>query len=208
MTKDELIEFEAKVAELWEAGELPYLIHLSGGNEDQLIEIFKEVKDGDWIFSTHRNHYHALLAGVPPHRLMRLIRHGDSMFVFDHERKFLSSAILAGHCGIAAGVAWALKAEGSPNKVWCFLGDGAFEEGHFFEAILFSDAHDLPIQFVIEDNDRAVEATKAERRPITAVHLASQYPLRISKGFITTYQPTYPHAGSGSAKHIEFKPRK
>ena len=207
MTKDELIEFEAKIAELWEAGELPYLIHLSGGNEDQLIKIFEEVKDGDWIFSTHRNHYHALLAGIERSRLLRLICQGDSMFVYDRSRNFLTSAILSGHCGIAAGVAWALKAEGSPNKVWCFLGDGAQDEGHIWEAAQFVVNHDLPCVFVIEDNDRAVETSKQDRHPLMGTGRQAQLDIR-TKGRYIAYIPTYPHAGSGSAKHIEFKPRK
>ena len=81
MNKQDLIDFEKLVADHWEAGDLPYLIHLSGGNEDFLIDLFKEVKDGDWIFSTHRNHHHALLSGVPRDELLRKILAGNSMFV-------------------------------------------------------------------------------------------------------------------------------
>jgi hypothetical protein len=42
--KKDLIDFEKKVYDLFESGDLPYLIHLCGGNEDNLIEIFKEIK--------------------------------------------------------------------------------------------------------------------------------------------------------------------
>ena len=49
-TKKDLIDFEKLVADHWEAGDLPYLIHLSGGNEDFLIDLFKEVKDGGLDF--------------------------------------------------------------------------------------------------------------------------------------------------------------
>lgn len=69
MTKQELIDFESRIADLYRQGELPFLFHLSGGNEDQLIEIFKEIKEGDYVLSTHRNHYHALLHGIPPNEL-------------------------------------------------------------------------------------------------------------------------------------------
>ncbi len=54
--KQELLDFEERIKRLWEEAKIPYYIHLSGGNEDQLIEIFKEVKKGDYIFSTHRSH--------------------------------------------------------------------------------------------------------------------------------------------------------
>lgn len=200
-TRDDLIAFEARIAELWEAGELPYLLHLSGGNEQQLIEIFSRINEGDWIFSTHRNHYHALLAGIDRSRLLKLIRQGDSMFVFDRSRNFLSSAILAGTCCIAAGVAYALKTEGYKNHVWCFVGDGAEEQGHFYEAAMMVDSHDLPCTFIVEDNDRAVSMMLTERRPrgvpFNEPNCVERY----------CYEPTYPHAGNGASKRIEFKPR-
>ena len=51
MNKQELISFEQRIADRFNNGEIPYLIHLSGGNEDQLIDIFKDVNQGDYIFS-------------------------------------------------------------------------------------------------------------------------------------------------------------
>lgn len=201
VSRNELIAFEQSVADLWEAGELPFLLHLSGGNEDKLIEIFDRINDGDWIFSTHRNHFHALLAGIDRSRVMKAIRRGDSMFVFDRQRHFVSSAILAGTCCIAAGVAYALKAEGSSNRVWCFIGDGGEEQGHFYEACLMVAGHDLPCTFIVEDNDRAVDMKKQDRTPI---------PFRPRMPCVErySYTPVYPHAGNGTSKIIQFKARK
>ena len=62
-TADTLRAFEQRIVGLFAAGELPFLVHLSGGNEEQLLEIFREIKPGDWIFSGHRSHYHYMLAG-------------------------------------------------------------------------------------------------------------------------------------------------
>ena len=198
-TKQELIDFELKVAEYWENGDLPYLIHLSGGNEDFLINLFEEIKDGDWIFSTHRNHHHALLSGIPRSELLTKILNGNSMFVFDSSRHFFTSSILAGTCAIAAGVAYALKEEGSTNKVWCFLGDGAEEQGHFYESVMMVQGHDLPCTFIIEDNNRSVDSSKSERVP-------SEFKFRMPGCVIRNhYTPTYPHAGNGTKKHIVFK---
>ena len=200
MKKQDLIEFEEVVASHWEHGDLPYLIHLSGGNEDFLLEHFEEeVKDGDWIFSTHRNHHHALLSGIPRSELLTKILNGNSMFVFDSSRHFFTSSILAGTCAIAAGVAYALKEEGSTNKVWCFLGDGAEEQGHFYESVMMVQGHDLPCTFIIEDNNRSVDSSKSERVP-------SEFKFRMPGCVIRNhYTPTYPHAGNGTKKHIVFK---
>jgi len=203
MTKADLIAFEAKTAEYWEAGDLPYLIHLSGGNEDFLIELFdQKVKEGDWIFSSHRNHYHALLSGVSPQKLESAILDGNSMFVYDKERKFLTSSVLAGTCAIAVGVAWALKEELSGNHVWCFLGDGAEEEGHLYEAVMMVSGHNLPCSFVIEDNDRSVDSTLEERLP---AKVRMNWPSCVIRN---KYISTFPHAGNGTKKIIQFKPLK
>jgi len=203
MKKQDLIDFEKSVAEHWEAGDLPYLIHLSGGNEDFLIEHFEEeVKDGDWIFSTHRNHHHALLAGIPPNELMAHILSGNSMFVYSRDHHFFTSSILAGTCGIAAGVAYALKESGSENWVYCFLGDGAEEQGHFYEAVMFVEGHDLPCMFIIEDNNRSVDSSIEERMP---TKFRFEMPSCVIRN---QYTPTYPHAGNGTKKHIIFKERK
>ena len=65
MNKQQLIAFEKKIKIIYEKGKIKAPIHLSGNNETQLINIFKKVKKSDWVFSTWRNHYHALLKGIP-----------------------------------------------------------------------------------------------------------------------------------------------
>lgn len=188
MTKQELIDFESRIADLYRQGELPFLFHLSGGNEDQLIEIFKEIKEGDYVLSTHRNHYHALLHGIPPNELEEKIKNGRSMFVFDRKRNFFTSAIIGGTPAIAAGIALALKRKGSKQKVWCFVGDGIEDTGHLWEAARYVDGHDLPCTFIIEDNNRSVTTSKQERWG-RATDPIWQRCVRKYK-----YEITYPHA--------------
>lgn len=198
MRKLMLINFEKKIAERFDNGEIPYLIHLSGGNEDALIEIFKKIKKDDYVFSTHRNHYHYLLHGGNPQHLEHLIMTGCSMFVFDRGRNFYSSSIVAGSVGIAAGVAFALKRKGSNRKVWCFVGDGAEDEGHFYEAVRYVDGWQLPCMFVIEDNDRSVNASKQERWGKVSNNMWPPCVVRYS------YTPTWLHGGTGGNKWLKF----
>ena len=162
-TKKELIDFENKIGDLYMDNQLPFLFHLSGGNEDQLIEIFEDIDEGDYVISSHRNHYHALLHGIPPEIVEDRIRNGRSMFIYDRERNFFLSAIIGGTPAIAAGIAWALKRKGSKKKVWCFVGDGTEDNGHLFEAVRYVDGWDLPCTFVIENNNRSCEATNNDR---------------------------------------------
>ncbi len=198
ISKENLIKFENEIYELFENGDLPFLIHLCGGNEDQLIEIFKKIKDQDRVFSSHRTHYHYLLKGGDPNTLKNKILSGDSMFVFDKELKFFSSSVLAGTACIAAGTALAIKKSGEDAHVWCFIGDGAEDEGHFYEAVRLVQGLDLPCTFIIEDNDRSVETNKQERRGNDNF----TWPSCVIK---YTYIPTYPHASTGSGKIVKFK---
>jgi len=187
-TKEELIAFEDRIGDLYMDNQLPFLFHLSGGNEEQLIDIFKDIKEGDYVISNHRNHYHALLHGIPPEELEQKIKDGRSMFVYDRERNFFLSAIIGGTPAIAAGVAWALKRKGSDQRVWCFVGDGTEDNGHLSEAVRYVDGFDLPCTFVIESNDRSCEATNEDRWGKTA------HPEWNSPNVIRyQYTCTYPH---------------
>lgn len=190
ISKQELINFEKGIVELYKDHQLPFLFHLSGGNEDQLLDIFKDVKEGDYVISNHRNHYHALLSGIPPNEVRENILRGRSMFIFDRKRNFFTSAIIGGTPAIAAGIALALKRKGSSKKVWCFVGDGCEDSGHLFEAARYVDGFDLPCKFIVEDNNRSVEAQKNQR---WGKNVAPIFPSCVQRYH---YDITYPHARS------------
>lgn len=206
MNKQDLINFELRVKEAWERGEIKAPLHLSGGNEDALIEIFKEINPNDYVFSTHRNHYHALLHGISPGDVYNEII-GDengcckgrarSMGYISHKHNFYSSAIVGGCCAIAVGTAWALKAQNKPDiKVFCFVGDGALDGGHFWESLQYAHGWDLPITFVIEDNDRSTCTSVKDRLGTTRGEWRSTHIIHYA------YKPDYPHVGSG--KYVQF----
>ena len=146
MTPAELIAFEADIAREFDAGNIHAPVHLSGGNEQQLIDIFSEVKHTDWVCSTHRSHYHALLKGIPPAEVKRQIMAGRSMFISSPEHRFISSAIVGGMLPIACGLAYA------GERVWCFIGDMCESVGATHDAKRFCRGHGLDVIFVVEDN--------------------------------------------------------
>lgn len=153
MQAADLISFEDEVGALMAAGKIHTPTHLSGGNEEQLIKIFEHVGREDWVFSTYRNHYHALLFGVPRDEVMAQILAGRSMTPHYPGRKFFTSAIVGGTLSIAVGVALALHRIGKPERVWCFVGDMAAATGDFYEASRYAAGHQLPITFIVEDNE-------------------------------------------------------
>ena len=186
---DELLAFEDKIGDLYLENKLPFLFHLSGGNEEELISIFSDIDENDYVISNHRSHYHALLHGIPPEVLEDRILNGRSMFIYDRNRNFFCSAIIGGTPAIAAGIALALKRKGSKKKVWCFVGDGTEDNGHLFEAIRYVDGWDLPCKFIIENNDRSVETSNSERWGKSA-----DYQWNSQSVIKYKYQITYPHA--------------
>jgi len=188
-TSEELIAFENSIGDLYHDNKLPFLFHLSGGNEDQLIDIFKDIKEGDYVISNHRSHYHALLHGIPPDELKAKILDGKSMFVYDRKRNFFCSAIIGGTPAIAVGIAWALKRKKSNQRVWCFIGDGTEDSGNTYEAIRYVDGWDLPCTFVIENNNRSVESSNEDRWGN-----AAEYIWKSPSVIKYHYNITYPHA--------------
>lgn len=155
MNKEGLISFEMSISDLFLGKKIRFPVHLSGGNEDKLIEIFKEIRKEDWVFSTHRNHYHALLKGIKPEDLRNYIKLNGSMHVYF--KKFFTSGIVGGVIPIALGVAMGIKRDGGSEKVWVFVGDMAGYTGIFAECVRYAGGHDLPIKFIVEDNGLSVE---------------------------------------------------
>lgn len=152
MTEEELIAFEEEIKNIFLEGIIRAPVHLSGGNEEPLIEIFKQVRKGDWCFSTHRSHFHALLKGVPPEKVKAEILAGHSIHLNFKEYNFFTSAIVGGCLPIALGVAMAIKMKGEGRHVWCLVGDMAAETGVFHECTKYAARNNLPITFVVEDN--------------------------------------------------------
>lgn len=194
MTKEELIAFEELVANEFSAATIHGPVHLSGGNEEQLIEIFKDIKPDDWVFSSWRNHFHALLHGVPKEYVLSEIRSGRSMNLMCPEHNFFSSAIVGGIAPIAVGVAAGIKRDNMTNHVWCFIGDMAATLGIYHESQKYAMRNDLPITFVIEDNGVSCNSP-------TSLCWGENVSKEIrSKRY--TYERRYPHVGIG--KYIRF----
>jgi len=189
-SKEDLIAFEDDIISHWENGEIRGPIHLSNGNENELIEIFKKVGVTDWVFSTWRSHYHALLHGVEPQVLKQKILDGKSITIIDKDSNFYSSAIVTGILPIALGVAKSMKLKDSKNKVWCFIGDMTFETGIFYEVYKYAKNFDLPINFVVEDNEVSTNTPTAH----TWNNIQKEIPEDV---IYYKYKSKYPHYGTG-----------
>lgn len=199
MNKEELIRFEQWCVESYHNKMIRSPIHLSGGNEDILIELFKNIKQNDWLFTTYRSHYHVLLKGVDSDWLKQWILDNRSIQVMNKEHHIVSSAIVGGTLPQAIGVALGIKLQNETNKVWCFLGDMTASLGVFHEAAHYAYYNNLPIHFIIEDNgvstDTPTEQAWGGITPVISLPNITRY----------SYKRVWPHYGTGQKINFDVE---
>lgn len=190
MSPQDLIAFEEEVASRFEAKEIRGPIHLCSPEQaEPLIEIFKGIRRTDWVLSTWRSHWHALLHGVPRERVMSEILAGRSMALHFPEHRFMTSAIMGGMLPIACGIG--LLERG--GRVWCFVGDMCASTGAFKDARKYVETNRLDVSFVIEDNWLSVNTPTNDS---WGVDCAKECVQRYQ------YHRSYPHVGCGV--HVSF----
>jgi len=209
-TKEDLINFEKEVIAKFKEGNTYGPVHLSGGNEEQLLEIFKKIKPQDWVFSTHRSHYHALLKSGDREWLMNeIIVKANSSHINSKKYKIFTSAIVGGIIPIALGTALGIKRKEKKynyidtEHVWCFVGDMASEMGCFAEAIKFAYGEKLPITFIIEDNQLGCNTPTREVWKKSCCEILDDDKFNPPKIIYYKYKRYYPHYGIG--EFVTFK---
>jgi acetoin:2,6-dichlorophenolindophenol oxidoreductase subunit alpha len=154
------------------AGVLPGAVHLYIGQEAVAAGVCMQLKDTDYITSTHRGHGHFLGKGGDPKTMMAEIwgkktgickGMGGSMHVADLTKGILgANGIVGAGLAIATGAAFGAKLAGEGRVSICFFGDGAANQGVLMECLNVSSLWGLPIVFVCEHN-RFCEFTRAEQ---------------------------------------------
>jgi TPP-dependent pyruvate/acetoin dehydrogenase alpha subunit len=201
MNKQDLIDFETDIGETFNRGEIRAPIHLYAGSEDQIMRVFEKINvKKDWICCTWRNHYQALLKNIPPAVIKERIMSGKSMVMNLPEYKFICSSIVGGIPSIATGLALAAKLRGTDEHVWCWTGDMSAETGAWAEAYKYARTQDLPITFVVEDNELSVLTPTHEMWGADKWYLPAQNRVWYESKHLIYYKyknTKYPHAGAG-----------
>lgn len=123
-----------------------------------------------------------------------------------------TSSILANNLPVACGLAFAHKLRHREAVVFALTGDGAMEEGAFYETLLFARSHRLPLAVLIENNDHSLASRIAERRsPVDAGALAASLDipyLPLSGNDLTVYGQTLTRArGAAQAGPVVLEAR-
>ena len=98
------------------SGKIKAPVHLYHGNEEQIINIFKNIKKYDWVFCSWRSHYQCLLKGVPENEIKDEILAGRSISLCFSKYNIYSSAMVGGSLPIAVGTAMSLKRKNSKKR--------------------------------------------------------------------------------------------
>jgi acetoin:2,6-dichlorophenolindophenol oxidoreductase subunit alpha len=154
--------FEEEVYDLYSRGIMPGLAHLYTGMEAVAVGVCAPLSKKDNITSTHRGHGHLLAKGGNPGLMFAELLgkkegynrgKGGSMHIVDMSLGILgANGIVAGGLGIATGAALSAQLQGDGRVSVAFFGDGALNQGIFYEVANIASVWKLPVIYIMENN--------------------------------------------------------
>lgn len=177
---------EEKIIELYPTDQIQSPVHLSIGQEAVAVGVCAGLQPVDWVFINYRGHAFYLAKGGPlPEFFAELMgRSGGlskgkagSMHLADPEHGVIgASAVVASTISHAVGAALASKIKGEEGRVFVAnFGDGAMEQGVFYESLNFAALHQVPVLFLCEDNELAVHTLINERQAFNLEKLLQSF---------------------------------
>ncbi|MEK7598959.1 MAG: thiamine pyrophosphate-dependent dehydrogenase E1 component subunit alpha [Patescibacteria group bacterium] len=170
---------EEKIIELYKAGHIVAPVHLSIGQEASAVGVMSALRPSDKVVSTHRCHGHYLAKGGNLEKMLAELcgrsggcagGYGGTMHLTDDESGFVVAAPIVGaSIAFAVGIAFAAKLKCEDKIAVAFFGDGAVEEGIFWESVNFASVHRLPVLFVCENNLYATHSPILKRQPSVSI---------------------------------------
>ncbi len=166
--KDMLLirRFEEKAGQLYGMGLIGGFCHLYIGQEAVVVGLEAAAEDGDKRITSYRDHGHMLAAGMDPNGVMAELTgrrggyskgKGGSMHMFSKEKHFYGGhGIVGAQVPLGAGLAFADKYLDNGCVTFAYFGDGAANQGQIYETFNMAALWDLPLIFVIENNQYAM----------------------------------------------------
>jgi pyruvate dehydrogenase E1 component alpha subunit len=164
--------FEESTLELKTEGLMPGLVHLSIGQEGEIVGACMALTRRDYMLGNHRSHGHPIGKGAAPGPLMAELLgrrdgvnrgKGGSMHLADFSVGSLGeSSIVGSGIPVAAGAALAARLRGEDRVCLCFFGDGASNEGSFHEGLNLAAIWNLPVVYLCENNGYGMTTSARE----------------------------------------------
>lgn len=159
--------FEEKAGQLYGMGLIGGFCHLGIGQEAVSVGIEAASQPGDRRITSYRNHALMLACGMDPNRIMAELTgratgysggKGGSMHMFSPQHGFYGGhGIVGSQVPIGAGLAFADRYKGNKAVTFTYLGDGAADQGQVYESFNLAARWDLPVVFVIENNQHSAD---------------------------------------------------
>jgi pyruvate dehydrogenase E1 component alpha subunit len=166
---------EEAIADRYSEWKMRCPTHLCIGQEAVATGVCAALRSSDFAVSGHRAHGHYLAKGGSLERMLAEIYgkatgccagKGGSMHLVDLEAGFMgSTAIVGGTIPVGVGLALSISLQAGDDVSVVFLGDGAVEEGVFYESANFAALKKLPVLFVCENNHYSVYSPLDVRQP-------------------------------------------
>lgn len=166
---------EEEIAKRYSDQQMRCPTHLSIGQEAVAVGVSANLTREDKVYSSHRAHAHYLAKGGSLPALIAELYgkatgctggRGGSMHLSDLSAGFVAStAIVANSIPLAVGNALHQQVQKKNEVSVAYFGDGAVEEGAFYEAANFAVVRKLPILFVCENNRYSVYSNLSPRQP-------------------------------------------
>ncbi len=163
--------FEEKAGQLYGMGLIGGFCHLYIGQEAVVVGLEACTKEGDKRITSYRDHGHMLACGMEANGVMAELTgriggyskgKGGSMHMFSKEKHFYGGhGIVGAQVPLGAGLAFADKYNGTDNVSFAYFGDGAANQGQVYETYNMAQLWDLPVIFVIENNQYAMGTSVA-----------------------------------------------
>jgi pyruvate dehydrogenase E1 component alpha subunit len=163
--------FEEKAGQLYGMGLIGGFCHLYIGQEAVVVGLEAATEEGDKRITSYRDHGHMLACGMDANGVMAELTgrrdgyskgKGGSMHMFSKEKHFYGGhGIVAAQVPIGAGLAFADKYRGTGKVTFTYFGDGAANQGQVYETFNMAALWDLPVVFVIENNQYAMGTSQA-----------------------------------------------
>lgn len=163
--------FEEKSAELYANGDIGGFLHLYIGQEAIAAAAKYALRDDDNLITAYRDHGLALARDLPTNNVMAEMMgkstgvskgKGGSMHLADVSKRFWGGyAVVGGHLPLATGFALADQYKGDDRVTMCLMGDGATNIGYFHESLNLAGVWDLPVIWVVENNEYGMGTTVA-----------------------------------------------
>tara|TARA_Y200000002_G_scaffold71953_1_gene56324 strand:+ start:11891 stop:12835 length:945 start_codon:yes stop_codon:yes gene_type:complete len=164
---------EEKIIELYDSDKIKSPVHLSIGQEAIAVGVSLALSKKDIIFSNYRGHAHYIAREGNFNKMWAELYgkidgssrgKAGSMHLSDWSVNFMTtSAIVTSAIPEAVGYAYAQKYKNEKGIVICYHGDGAVDEGVYWESLNFASLHKLPILFVCENNKYAIYTHQSKR---------------------------------------------